>query len=237
MQDSEYSKIQRLWPQGQEPGQIARREKRIEFADGIHPELDESVVTIQRYSSFGTNLFPGKIADLQLMAGVTSAHGRSGKTTVAANLAAFFATDAREETVLVDVSFRRPRLHQIFGIPAAPGVLESVRTDSIILSPTSIKNLWAIPMGFSDFGPMTFEKVGELRESLHALKKRFRFIVLDLPAALQSDFPGMISSLLDGYIMVVVENRTRVTDVRKAMHVLNEKKVLGFVMNKMTDPD
>jgi|WetSurMetagenome_2_1015567.scaffolds.fasta_scaffold45217_2 Mrp family chromosome partitioning ATPase len=211
---------------------LTRPGKVLLYNTPVSPELDTTVVTVERYGCFGANLFPGKLTDLQLTAGVTSARPREGKSLVASNLAAFFATDTRDDTVLVDLSFRRPRLHQIFGIPSSPGLLESVRNDTIILYRSAIKNLWILPLGFTDYGPMNFDRVVELREALSALKRRFRFILLDLPAVLQADFPAMISSQLDGYFLVVAPGRTKITDVKQVVQSISEKKVIGFIMNK-----
>ena len=79
---------------------------------------------------------------------------------------------------------------------------------------------------------MDFDKVIELRETIATLKRQFRFIVLDLPGALQPDFPVMLSSQLDGYFFVVATGRTKSTDIREAFQVLNEKKIIGFIMNR-----
>lgn len=225
--------LRRLEAEDHRPGTgvIRTGGKLITYNNTLDSTLDTNIVTVERYGCFGSNLFPGKIADLQLTAGVTSANPREGKTLVAANLAAFFATDSRDDTVLIDLSFRKPKLHQVFDIPSSPGIMESLRGDTITLTRTPIKSLWLLPLGFSDFGPMTFDKVMELRESIETLKRQFRFIVLDLPSALQADFPSMVSSQLDGFIVVIAAGRTKITDVRRVMHTLNEKKVIGFVMN------
>ncbi|MFN0158657.1 MAG: CpsD/CapB family tyrosine-protein kinase [Bacteroidota bacterium] len=224
--------LRRLENEDHRPGSTAMRKgKLIMYNNTLDAILDANVVTVQRYGCFGTNLFPGKITDMQLTAGVTSANAREGKTLVAANLAAFFATDSRDDTVLIDLNFRRPKLHDVFGVPSSPGIMESLRCDTITLTRTPIKGLWVLPLGFADFGPITFDKVLELRESIETLKRQFRFIVLDLPSAFQNDFPAMISSQLDGFFVVVAAGRTKVTDIRRIMQTLNENKVIGFVMN------
>lgn len=223
---------ERQSPPRESRNELTRPGKVLLFNTPVSPELDASVVTVERYGCFGASLFPGKLTDLQLTAGVTSARPREGKSLVASNLGAFFATDTRDDTVVVDLSFRRPQLHQIFGIPSSPGLLESLRNDTIILYRSSIRNLWVLPLGFTDYGPMGFDKVVELREAIAALKRRFRFIVLDLPAVLQADFPGMISSQLDGYFVVVAAGRTKITDVKQVVQTINDKKVIGFIMNR-----
>lgn len=227
--------LQRL-PVGRErtdaPHEVVRKGKTILYHETASPSLDSSVVTVQRYGCFSTHLFPSRASDVQLTAGVTSCRPREGKTLVAANMAAFFATESREDALIVDLSFRRPRLHHIFGVPGSPGIQESLRNDTVMVYRTSIRHLWMLPLGFSDYGPMTFDRIVELRDVLGALRSRFRFIVLDLPAALQADFPGMVSGQLDGYFLVVMKGRTKSTDVRHVLQVLGENKVIGFVMNR-----
>jgi Mrp family chromosome partitioning ATPase len=234
--DQDHRQLLKRIPIGSErdgaPREVVRKGKTILYHETPSPSLDSSVVTVQRYGCFGAHLFPAKSAHVQLTAGVTSCRPREGKTLVAANMAAFFATEAREDALIVDLSFRRPRLHHIFGVPSSPGIQESLRTDTVMVYRTSIRHLWMLPLGFSDYGPMTFDRIVELRDTLNALKSRFRFIVLDLPAALQADFPGMVSGHLDGYFLVVMKGRTKSTDVRHVLQVLGEQKVLGFVMNR-----
>ncbi len=213
--------------------QIIRKGKLILYNGTLNPQLDESVVTLQRYSCFGANMFPNKHADLQLAAGITSPHPGDGKSVVAANLATFLALDTQDETVLIDLNANGPKAHQIFGVPAAPGILDSLRGDTITLSRTAIKGLWVLPLGTSTLSTMTFDRVVELRETISTLKRQFRFILIDLPSVLHGSFPGMISSHLDGYFVVVSAGKTTKTDIRQVMHLLNEQKVIGFMMNRV----
>jgi Mrp family chromosome partitioning ATPase len=213
--------------------QIIRKGKLILYNNPPDPSLDESVVSVQRYSCFGANLFPGRNTELQLAVGVTSTRPRDGKTVVAANLATFFALDTQEDTVLVDLNTGRPRLHHVFGIPPVPGLMDSLKSDTITLSRCSIKGLWVLPCGSTGQSAMSFDRILELRETLSTLKRQFRFVVIDLPPGLQKDFPGMLSSHIDGYIVVVSAGKSTKTDVHQLLHILNESKVLGFVMNRV----
>lgn len=212
--------------------QIIRKGKLILYNRPENPVLDESIVTVKRYNCFGSGLFPDRNADLQFTTGVTSVHSGDGKTLVASNLAAFFALDTQDDTVLIDLNFRRPKLHQVFGISASPGVLESLHTDTITLARSAIKGLWILPLGSARVGPFSFDRVLELREILATLKRQFRFVVLDLPSTIEPDFPAMVGSYLDGYFLVISAGNTKKTEVSKALHVLNENKVIGLVMNR-----
>lgn len=214
--------------------QIVRKGKLILYNRPSNPVLDETVVSVQRYNCFGTNLFPSRNADLQLAAGVTSAGNGDGKTVVAANLATFFALDTQDDTVLIDLNARDPRLHEIFGVPQSPGILDALRNDTITLSRSAIKGLWILPLGEMKGSMMTFDKILELREVIATLKRQFRFIVIDLPTATEQNFPGMIASHLDGYVVVVSAGKTKKTDIRNLITVLNENKIVGFVMNRVS---
>jgi Mrp family chromosome partitioning ATPase len=44
----------------------------------------------------------------------------------------------------------------------------------------------------------------------------------------------MITSHLDGYVVVVAAGRTKKTDISNLVVTLNENKVIGFVMNRVS---
>ena len=80
---------------------------------------------------------------------VTSPQARDGKTTLAANLAVSIAQSGKK-VVLLDADFRKPRVHEIFGVPSAVG-LASVIAGTVPLKdavlPTVIEGLSVMPCG------------------------------------------------------------------------------------------
>jgi Mrp family chromosome partitioning ATPase len=219
---------------GKADQQIIRKGKLVLYNSPEETFIDESVISVQRYNCFGAHLFPGRNSDLQLMAGVTSPHPRDGKTTAAANLATFLAVDTQDDTVLVDLSFRRPSVHTLFGIAPAPGIMDSLKSDTITVTRSAIKGLWILPFGTMSFSQITFDRIIELRETLVTLKRQFRFVILDLPSVLNSDFPNMLSGSLDGYFVVAQVGKTKKTEIKQVLDVLNESKVIGFIMNRIS---
>jgi Mrp family chromosome partitioning ATPase len=115
-----------------------------------------------------------------------------------------------------------------------PGIMDSLRTNVITVTKTAVKGLWVVPLGDMKGESMTFDKVLELREVITTLKQQFRFVVIDLPRATHPAFPAMIASHLDGYIVVVSVGKTKKTDITNLMPFLNEGKILGFVMNRVS---
>jgi len=213
--------------------QIVRTGKLILYNRPANPVLDETIVSVQRYNCFGNHLFPSRNAEMQLGVGVTSVDEGDGKTVVAANLATFFALDTQEDTVIIDLNFKNPRLHEVFGINPVPGILDSLGNDTITLSRSAIKGLWVLPLG-KQKGTMSFDKVLELREVISTLKRQFRFIVIDLPSAVDQSFPSMISSHVEGYVVVVSAGKTKKTEIKNIISILNENKIMGFVMNRVS---
>ncbi len=58
--------------------------------------------------------------------GITSANRNDGKTLVAANMAVSLASAYKQNTLLVDMNFRHPKLHNVFGTNQCPGIAEAI---------------------------------------------------------------------------------------------------------------
>lgn len=231
---SDYSKYEDDAERERSRQQLIRKGKLLFYNRKVTPELDESVVSVQRYHAFGTSLFPSNNADARFTVGITSAGTGEGKTVVAANLATFLALDTDDDTVLIDLNFSNPRQHAVFGVPSSPGMLDAVHNDTITLSRTSIKGLWLVPLGLPEESRGGLSRILEIREVVATLKQHFRFVVIDLPSAKDQNFPAMLTSQLDGYIVVVSVGKTKKTEISNIMPMLNENKVIGFVMNRVS---
>lgn len=212
--------------------QLVRKGKLILYNRPKNPVLDESVVSVDRYNRFGTNLYPSRAESTQLVAAVTSPNPGEGKTVVAANLATFFALDTQDDTVLIDMNFSNPCQHAVFGINQTPGIRDSLRTDTITLSRTAIKGLWLLPAGELKDEQMGFDKLIELREVVSTLKEHFRFIIIDFPSVHDQTFPGVVGSHVDGFVVVVSAGNTKKSEIANLVTSINENKIIGFVMNR-----
>ena len=58
---------------------------------------------------------------------VTSASPGEGKTTTSANLATVFG-EAGSSVLVLNCDFRRPSIHEMFGVPESPGVCRRPRS-------------------------------------------------------------------------------------------------------------
>jgi succinoglycan biosynthesis transport protein ExoP len=183
---------------------------------------------------------------------VTSAAPQEGKTLIAANLAATFARSGAQ-VLLVDCDVHRPRLHRLFQLTRAPGLMDLLRTDtgglnfetarrvarnqrSAAVRKTSVEGLWLLPCGTDAQSSPELLEPATLRGLLAQLKTEYDLIVLDTPPVLVSADAATLAASADGVIMVV---RAGQTD-RGAAELARQRvsaaggKVLGAVLN---DPD
>ncbi|SMC26732.1 capsular exopolysaccharide family [Desulfacinum hydrothermale DSM 13146] len=162
-----------------------------------------------------------------------------GKSLVAANLAVAMARDTRQTTLLVDLDFRRPTLHRIFGLVGLTAGLEayfagSAPLEEIFVSP-GIEKLTLLPT----LQPMAHsaEIMGSPRMEalIRELKRRYddRAIVFDTPAVNACPDPIIVSEYVDGLLLVARAGRTRKEAVAQSLDLVPRDKLLGIVMNDL----
>ncbi|GMU78325.1 MAG: hypothetical protein AMXMBFR46_11200 [Acidimicrobiia bacterium] len=134
---------------------------------------------------------------------VGSAGPKEGKTTTSANLATVFAeTGAR--VLVVNCDFRRPTLHQYFGVPNEPQRLFE----------TDTPGLWLITdvlSGATEANPAQVSE--EQRRVVASARRRFDVIILDTAPMLTTNDA---TEIMEGVDMVVVTCRAGVTTTEGA---------------------
>jgi len=208
-------------------------------------------VNHQFYDHFKYSLLPKEYSQGKLTLGITSPNPGEGKTLVAANLAASLAMANQRETLLIDLSVSRPRLHEIFGVPLAPGILEGLQQPTVTVSKTKVKHLSVLTVGSSVANPIEsmrfggskngtamkatvgLEQLTEFRNLLYSLEEKFELIIVDLPSIHESAIPTLFTTQLGGVIVVVNAGKTKQHDIDRLLVTLNESQVLGFVFNRV----
>ncbi|HEU4524800.1 MAG TPA: AAA family ATPase, partial [Gemmatimonadales bacterium] len=121
---------------------------------------------------------------------VTSAAPGEGKTMTAANLAVTLAYDGLR-VLLVDCDIRRPRVHGLFQLPRAPGLMELLRASSDPDAPqpraireTPVARLSVLTCGALPVNAANLLSGTRMRILLRELQEQFDIIVLDTPPVL-----------------------------------------------------
>jgi Mrp family chromosome partitioning ATPase len=99
-----------------------------------------------------------------------------------------------------------------------------------------IANLSIIAAGTHNGGGLAQYKLAKVSGLLDALRRDFALIVVDLPAAteLRSDF--RLTGALDGVVLVIEAERTRIAVAQRVKKELVRAKanLLGLLLNKQT---
>jgi protein-tyrosine kinase len=162
-----------------------------------------------------------------------------GKTLTAINLAVSLAQEVDKTVLLVDADLRRPTVHEYFGLPRGPGLVDYLSGKS------TIPEILVHPEGFSKFvvlpGGRPIAEAAELISSpmmvalVEELKHFYpdRYVLFDLPPLLTFADPLAFAPLMDGIILVVERGNTPREDIQRCLKLLKEFPVLGTVLKKV----
>jgi len=232
---------------------MVRLQKTIVVAAESGKRIDGSYVNHHFYDHFKYSLLPKEYSHGKLTLGITSPNPGEGKSLVAANLAASLAMANQRETILVDLNVSRPRVHEIFGTPIAPGLLEGLRQPTVTVTKTKIKYLSVLPIGsvagnpiesmrFREpkrtapgRSPVGLEQLSDFRNLLYSLEEKYELVIVDLPSIHESIIPTLFTTQLTGVIVVVNAGKTKQHDIDRLLVTLNESHVLGFVFNRVNN--
>lgn len=160
-----------------------------------------------------------------------------GASHIAANLAVSLVMDPQNSVLLVDCDARNPRQHTLFDIPNHPGLTDYFSQNASLtqlLLHQPIERLTVLPAGapLANFPELLGSaKMKQLIEALKAQDAR-RFVIFDLPAALDSANAVALAPLVDALLMVVAERRTHAERLVRSAEVLAGANLIGTVLNR-----
>lgn len=170
---------------------------------------------------------------------ITSAIPGEGKTTTASNLAAVFA-QAGHATILVDVDMRKPGLHKLFDIPNTLGLTQLLRSDETsvrdVAQKTEQENLTVITTGPLPPNPAELIRSARMRTVISRLGEAADFVIFDSPPLQAVTDAAILSSEVDGTVLVVDSGRTRSGAAANGRDALARvgANVLGVVLNRLS---
>jgi len=167
---------------------------------------------------------------------VTSALAGEGKTTIALNLAV--ALSRRAPTCVADADLRWSGVSRTFGLQGRRGLADllsgSAGLDEVIAQMPDVPNLSIVPSGttIQNPGELMADKSGH--RVVTTLRERFHFVVFDSSPILPYADGRILSTLVDGLIVVVLHRMTRRAAIARSVEVLSEihaAPVLEVVLN------
>lgn len=168
---------------------------------------------------------------------ITSIGPGEGKTLTAINLAITFAKEFNQTVLLVDGDLKQQSIHKRLAYASSAGLADYLLEDKtladLIVWP-GIEKLTIIS------GGKTFQDSTELlgsprmKELVSEMKSRYedRYIFFDVPPILTGADAMAFAPLVDGIVVVIESGKTSMADVRRALDLIPQDKMLGFVLNR-----
>ncbi|MDQ6653289.1 MAG: polysaccharide biosynthesis tyrosine autokinase [Acidobacteriota bacterium] len=169
---------------------------------------------------------------------VTSSQPSEGKTTTAINTA-FMLAQTGAEILIVDCDLRRPRLHSHFEAPNSRGLTNwlsgGTDIDALIQTYDKQPNLKFLTSGPVPPNPAELLGSDEMRKLLSILSAKFAHIVIDSPPAISFTDASILSTMVDGVVLVVHGGRSSRAVVRRAKQQLLDvgAHIFGVVLNNV----
>jgi len=171
---------------------------------------------------------------------VCSPGAGEGKTTLISNLALAFA-ETNRSVLVIDCDVRKPKLHNVFGIPNDSGLLD-VLAEKDPLESAGVFRRWTntrfpgvclLPCGKENESAPALLHSRRLHELLNLARMQFDVVLIDTPPMLHLADARIVGSLADGVVLVVRSGKTSRESVVSATRRLREDgiPVFGVVLN------
>lgn len=181
-----------------------------------------------------TNLRFAAVDDPPRTIAFTSANPGEGKSTVIGSLALAVAASG-QPVILIDADLRRPRQALQFGVDGRVGLSEVLNGDVAlqdVLVPVGDHGLLLLPAGRTPPNPSEQLGSARMRDLLTALAET-HMVLVDAPPVLPVTDSTLLSTAVDGTVLVVRHGKARKEHVEVARDMLAgvNARVLGVVLN------
>ena len=222
--------LRRLRVENRLPPEVRR------FNEHLWLSFDSLSFLSESYRRLRTNILHAHLAKSLKTMMVTSPNPYEGKTTTICNLAIAFA-ETQKRVLLVDADLRRPTVHVNFGIAPEHGLADLLAGNAMfeqIVQRNVVENLDVICCGTVLRNLASVLGSRSMQAFLDQVKKQYAWIFLDTPPILIVNDAAVLSTIVDGTIMVVSSGSTRVATLERATEFLQGAggTLLGVVLNK-----
>lgn len=185
----------------------------------------------EQFRAFRTNLRAMNPANEPRTIMFTSASPEEGKSTAVSNVALCLSEFQALRVCLVEMDLRAPRLHDLFGLPRAPGLTDVLldRLDPRRALQRASPNLTVLPAGRASDKPAEVLASEYVRDLFRYLKQDFNYILIDTPPCSVFADASHLARVVDGVVLVVSLRETEKVQAEDALAALRSAggNVLG----------
>lgn len=194
---------------------------------------DESVVA-EAFRALRTNLFFASPDNPIRSLAITSSGPHEGKSLTASNLCLACAQMGKR-TLLVDADLRRPVIHHLFQLPRENGFTDLFigRELASVTKKTAMENLDIITAGRFTPNPSELLASKKMEKIIEEIKSVYDLVLFDTPPVMAVTDAPVISTKVDGMIMVVKSYSTDQNVLERAVLTMENinARIVGFVLN------
>lgn len=166
---------------------------------------------------------------------ITSPGPFEGKSLSAINLSLILAQTG-DRVLLVDADMRKPRVFKVFGLDDSRGLSTLLTGHSEIkdvIFESGIPNLYLLPAGPRPPNPAELLGSEKMAQVLKELTREFEHIVLDSPPLIAVTDSAVLSTIVDGVVMVLKAGQTTKDLAKRAHKNLKDlkAKIIGAILN------
>jgi capsular exopolysaccharide synthesis family protein len=167
---------------------------------------------------------------------ITSSQPSEGKTTTAVNTAITLA-QADADVVIIDCDLRRPRLHTYFDLENSQGLTNYLsgerNTENLIKTCKTLPRLKVITSGPIPPNPAELLSSQEMKNLIQFLRGKYKHIIIDSPPAISFTDAAILSTVVDGVILVAMAGKSSLHLMRRFKHRAGAlgARIYGVVLN------
>ncbi|MBQ7254740.1 MAG: CpsD/CapB family tyrosine-protein kinase [Oscillospiraceae bacterium] len=198
---------------------------------------DSEFFAREAYNSLRTNVvFSLTGEEACKIVAVTSSMQSEGKSITAANLALSFA-EADKRVLLIDCDLRKPKLSRLLDMSAKYGLsnvlMEPQLLENAVLQYPAAQNMHVILSGSIPPNPSELLGSSRMEKLLESQKEKYDYIILDTPPINMVTDAVVLSTYVDGLLLVIRANQSERGAVMYSLEQLSyaKAKILGFVFN------
>ncbi len=188
-----------------------------------------SGLSVAQYGKLAASLHRAQVDSGIKVVMVTSCGPGEGKTLTAANLALTLSGAYHRRVLLVDADLRRPRLHQVFGLAAGPGLADVSGGPVSYSRATALLSVLVAGESRSDASETLTSDA--MKTLLADARAEFDWIILDTPPAGLVPDAKLLAPLTDGALLVALSGKTPYDEIQRVSDGLDSNLLLGVVLN------
>lgn len=207
----------------------AIRQNRILLGKKMDPAL-------MGYNLLRTQVNKSMAAQNSIVLAVTSARPGEGKSTTSINLALSLSRAVSKDILLVDFDLHKPTVENKLSITVNKGLLDyylGKASFQEIIYKDKNTGLYIIP------GKGELQNAGDLIGTnktialMNDIKRAFpsRLVIFDTPPILVVDDVSALMEYIDQVLFVVSEGKSHKDDLKRAIELVGDDKLLGTVLN------